>query len=699
LNEFLVKEKIMRCIHASLVLFSIAPLLVPYTNANTVVYPNNEIALLESVTVYGRRMDLLGSSISAAEGVIGSAEIENRPVLRTGEILEFVPGMVVTQHSGSGKANQYFLRGFNLDHGTDFATSIDSMPVNMRSHGHGQGYTDLNFIIPELIQDITYRKGPYYAEVGDFSGAGAAQFSLKNSLDRNALSVTAGEYDYQRLYTATQLAVGAGNLLLGAEAQTYAGPWADIDEDVEKTNLLLRYSSRIADGDFSVTAMGYRNRWNSADQIPQRAVDLGVIDALGSLDTDVGGDSSRYSLSSQWTNENWSVSGYLVDSNLNLFSNFTYFLDDPINGDEFEQVDDRQIMGGEIARKWQANLAGKAITNKVGLQIRHDAIDEVALYKTRVRERISATRVDAIDETSLALFAQSDIQLSEKLRAHLGVRHDYLTVDVHSDRAQNSGDAADGMTNVKGGLSYSINDQLETYINLGQGFHSNDARGATIVVDPVAGELIDPVDLLSRSQGAEVGAKLFDSKRYSISTSLWYLELDSELLFVGDAGNTEASRASERSGIEIASYFWFTDGWSIDTELAWTRSRFIGNEKEEGKYVDGSLPFVASAGISYTPAPTGFHGALRYRHFAARVLDSFDQQPAGATQVVNLGVGYRWQQWSVGLDIFNLLDSTDHDIDYFYSSRLPGEASEGVEDLHFHPVEPRSVRFNLQVAF
>jgi len=660
---------------------------------------NSEILLVENVIVYGYRTDLLGTSIAAAEGIVGSAEIAARPVLRTGEILEFVPGMVVTQHSGSGKANQYFLRGFNLDHGTDFATSVDAMPINMRSHGHGQGYTDLNFIIPELIQNIQYRKGPYYAEVGDFSGAGAAQFSLKNSLANSEVNLTAGDFDYQRLYTATQLDLDSGRLLLGVEAQRYAGPWKDIDEDVHKTNLLVRYSSQVAGGEFSLTAMGYRNRWNAADQIPQRAVEQNIIDPLGSLDTDVGGDSNRYSVSTQWTNPNWSMSAYFVDSDLNLFSNFTYFLDDPINGDEFEQVDDRQLMGGDIVRNWQADFAGKSATQKVGVQIRHDAIDEVGLYKTRARNRLSSTRVDAIDETSLALFAQSDIQLTETIRTHLGVRHDYLQVDVRSDLEQNSGDASDGITNVKAGVSYSVNDKLETYLNLGQGFHSNDARGATIVIDPVSGELSEPVDLLSRSQGAEVGAKLFDNNRYSISTSLWYLALDSELLFVGDAGNTEANRASERSGIEVASYFWFADGWSIDSELAWTRSRFTDNQLVEGKYVDGSLPFVASAGISYAPAQTGFHGALRYRHFAARVLDSFAQHEAGATSVTNLGLGYRWAQWSVGLDILNLFDSADHDIDYFYSSRLPSEADEGIEDLHFHPVEPRSLRVRLQASF
>lgn len=671
---------------------SVTPL---FANA---VSNNNEMLLIENVTVYGYRSNLIGTSIAAAEGIVGSAEIAARPVSRTGEILEFVPGMVVTQHSGSGKANQYFLRGFNLDHGTDFATSVDAMPINMRSHGHGQGYTDLNFIIPELIQDIQYRKGPYYAEVGDFSGAGAAKFALKNSLDKSEVNLTAGDFDYQRLYTAAQLDLDSGRLLFGVEAQRYAGPWADIDEDVHKTNLLVRYSSRRTDGEFSLTAMGYRNRWNAADQIPQRAVEQGIIDSLGSLDTDVGGDSSRYSLSTQWTNPNWSMNAYIVDSDLHLFSNFTYFLDDPINGDEFEQVDDRQLFGGELVRNWQADIAGKPATQKLGVQLRHDAIDEVGLFKTRARERLSTTRVDAIDETSLAFFAQSDIQLTERMRWHLGLRHDYLQVDVRSNLAQNSGDASDDITNVKAGVSYNVSDKLETYFNFGQGFHSNDARGATIVVDPVSGELSEPVDLLSRSQGAEVGAKLFDNNRYSISTSLWYLALDSELLFVGDAGNTEASRASERSGIEIASYYWFAEGWSIDSELAWTRSRFTDNQLEEGKYVDGSLPFVASAGISYAPAQTGFHGSVRYRYFAERRLDSFNLR-GNSTSVVNLGIGYRWQQVSVGLNVFNLFDSSDHDIEYFYPSRLAGEPEGGVEDLHFHPVEPRSFRVNVEYLF
>lgn len=685
----------MRSIHSSfllMILFFISSL-VCAENLTASESP------MEQLLVQGYRQDLLGTSISAAEGVVGSVEIENRPVLRTGEILEFVPGMVVTQHSGSGKANQYFLRGFNLDHGTDFATSVDAMPINMRSHGHGQGYTDLNFIIPELIHDIRYLKGPYYTEVGDFSGAGAAEFSLKNVLAANELSVGFGENDYQRLYSAQQFDFQQSQLLWGVELQAYAGPWQDIDEDVKKTNVLARYSAPIADGDFSLTFMAYDNHWNAADQIPLRAVEQGLISALGSLDMDVGGEASRYSLSSQWQHPEWSLSAYMIGSNLHLFSNFTYFLDDALNGDEFEQVDKRQIFGGEIVRKLQNDFVGKTVAHKLGVQWRYDNINELGLYKTRAREHLSTIRIDEVDEASISLFFQSEMELSEEVRAHVGVRYDYLAADVNSHITANSGDAADALTNLKAGLSYNINSHLETYVNFGQGFHSNDARGATIAIDPVSGETAMPVDLLSRSQGAEVGVKLFNNDRYSLSTSMWYLQLDSELVFVGDAGNTEASRASARSGIEIASYFWFAEGWSIDTELAWTRSRFTENESAEGKYVDGSLPFVASAGITYAPSSKGWQSSLRYRHFGARVLDSFAQKEASATSLVNFGTHYSWERMTLGLDILNLLDSDDHDIDYFYPSRLLGEPEEGVEDVHFHPVEPRTLRVQWEIFF
>ena len=654
---------------------------------------------VETLIVQGYRVNLLGETLSASEGIIGSQEIANRPLLRTGEILEFIPGMVVTQHSGSGKANQYFLRGFNLDHGTDFNTSIDGMPVNMRTHGHGQGYTDLNFIIPEFIQSIDYHKGPYYADVGDFSGAGAAAFNLKNKLGYQLLSLTAGENNYARLVAGGEVAVSSGQLLLGYENQTYDGPWSMINEDVQKHNLLGRYTTRLADGDFALTFMAYQNRWNSADQIPERAVQQQIIDALGSLDTNLGGESKRYSLSASWHSEQWSAHAYVINSDLDLFSNFTYFLDDPINGDQFEQVDERTIFGGEISKEWSSEFAGKAIDYTVGSQVRHDAIGEVALYHTRERERLDTTRKDSVDETSLGLFSQASVALSDKLRLNVGARYDFYRAKVRSNIAQNSGTADDGQLSLKAGASYAFSDKLEAYINAGQGLHSNDARGATITQDPVTGDATSAVNLVVPSRGAEIGLKLFDAKRFNISTSLWYLRSESELVFVGDAGNTEASRASERYGNEIAAYYWLDNGLSFDVELAWTRAHFTENTIAEGKYVEGSVPFVASAGISYGSNTQGVHGSLRYRYFGARRLDSFNQQQAEATQTLNFGVGYSWEKIALELSVLNLANSRDHDIDYFYSSRLPGESAEGNEDLHYHPLEPRTLRLKADYKF
>ena len=654
---------------------------------------------IETVLVQGYRVNLLGETLSASEGIIGSEEISSRPLLRTGEILEFIPGMVVTQHSGSGKANQYFLRGFNLDHGTDFNTSVDGMPVNMRTHGHGQGYTDLNFIIPEFINSIDYHKGPYYADVGDFSGAGSAAFNLKEKFSGQLVSLTLGENKFSRLLAASEIDLNSGALLLGYEHQGYDGPWSDIDEDVNKDNFIGRYLTSLAGGNFAVTLMAYKNSWNSADQIPDRAVTQHIIDPLGSLDAGVGGESSRYSLSTSWKNDTYSAHAYAIKSSLDLFSNFTYFLDDPIDGDQFEQVDERTIIGGQFSKDWSAYLSGKDIDYKIGAEFRYDNIGQVGLYHTRQQERLSTTRKDAVDEASLGLFSQATLEVNEKWNVHVGARYDFYDVNVNSNIAENSGDANQGKLSLKAGAIYKISDHVESYVNVGQGLHSNDARGATITQDPVTGEASSAVDLIVPSTGAEIGLKFFDAERFNISTSFWYLRSESELVFVGDAGNTEASRASERYGNEIAAYYWLDNRWNLDVELAWTRAEFTENEAIEGKYVEGSVPFVASAGISYGSPVNGLHTSLRYRYFGARRLDSFDEHQADATSTLNFGIGYGWEKINLELNILNLFDSDDHDIDYFYGSRLQGEPDEGIEDIHYHPVEPRTVRIKAEYRF
>ncbi len=684
------------------ILFFMSIAHILYAEEDTLLADNSNsfnISAIETLIVQGYRINPLGEMLSASEGLIGSTELADRPVSRTGEILEFIPGMVVTQHSGSGKANQYFLRGFNLNHGTDFNTRIDGMPVNMRTHGHGQGYTDLNFIIPEFIDSIQYHKGPYYADVGDFSGAGAAAFTLKNSFRKNEISTTFGENNYNRVLAAGQTELLSGQLLLGIEAHTYDGPWSDINEDVNKKNLMGRYTSSINEGDFSLTFMAYKNRWNSADQIPERAVKQNIVDEFGSLDTGVGGASSRFSVSSSWQSTAWAANLYAIRSTLDLFSNFTYFLDDPVNGDQFEQVDDRDIFGGALTQKWTKDLFGKSLANEVGAEIRYDNIDNLGLYHTEERMRLSTTRQDVVDEASVGIFNQTTLALTEKLNTHIGLRYDYFAADVDSNINANSGDASQGKISIKVGATYRISELIETYINAGQGMHSNDARGSTITQDPITGDASDAVNLLVPSTGAEVGIKIFDAQHFNLSASLWYLSSESELVFVGDAGNTEASRASKRNGLELAGYYWIDNRWSFDTQLAWTRANFTENTRADGKYIDGPVPFVASAGISYKAQTNGFHSSLRYRYFGARRLDGFNVHRADATGMTNLGLGYRWNTFEFELDILNAFDSLDHDIDYFYASRLQGESDEGVEDLHFHPVEPRTFRVKLAYHF
>lgn len=658
---------------------------------------------LEEVEVTGRRINLVGEAVSASEGMVGQQDIEIRPLLRTGEVLELVPGMVVTQHSGTGKANQYFLRGFNLDHGTDFATWVDGMPVNMRTHGHGQGYTDLNFVIPETIEQLEYQKGSHYAEVGDFSSVGAAHLQTGDNFKQHRLEATVGEYDFLRALAMGSVEFSGADLAYAVEANRYDGPWTDIEEDVDKLNTLLKYSRPIGDSRLSVTWMSYDNSWNSADQIPERAVRSGLIDELGSIDTTVGGESSRYSISANWTGPVWEASIYGIDYDLDLFSNFTYLLDDESNGDQFQQVDDRRIYGGQVQYRSADKVGNQPMNHKAGLEVRYDQIDEVGLYRSRAARPLGVVRSDEVDELSVGLFYENEWQWNHHLRSVLGVRYDYFDFGVDTrdntnlygvDLRQNSGDEQDGLASLKASLIYRHDDHWEFYGSAGQGFHSNDARGTTIRVDPVDGTAVDQVDPLVASLGGEIGARAFWADRLNASVALWYLELDSELLFVGDAGNTEATRASRRVGLELTSYYYITPSWTLDVEYSWTDARF-SERAAEGNEIPGSLEHVLQAGLSYRNE-AGWYGSLRMRYFGERPLVEDGSVTSDSSTLLNLRLGRDWDKLSLRADILNLLDSNDHDIDYFYASRLPGESSGmGVEDTHYHVLEPRSVRVSI----
>jgi hydrogenase/urease accessory protein HupE len=673
---------------------------------------------LPEVIVTGRADSLLGIADSATQGAVGAAQLELRPILRTGEILETVPGVIITQHAGGGKANQYFLRGFNLDHGTDFATSLDGIPVNLPTHGHGQGYTDMNMVIPEIIKRVNYQKGVYYAENGDFASAGAAHLESFKTLPQSLASIEGGMYGYARGVFASSPKVGPGNLLYGLEAYHYDGPWKNPD-DYQKFNGVLSYSQGDAANGFSIGARGYHGQWDSSDQIATSAVSDGLVPFFGSLDDTTGGRSQRYSLQAEWNRagpeSTTKVMAYGLYYDLDLFSDFTYFLTDTNRGDQFEQIDKRWV-AGLTARQTMFNLwANHDVENTFGLQLRNDGIRN-GLFNTQARQRVdktssadgslipATTRQDDILQTSVGLYYENKIQWAEKFRSVAGVRGDLCRYDVQSTRSENSGDRVAAIGSPKLSLVFGPWARTEVYVQGGLGFHSNDGRGATTRVDPVTGGTTDangnPIkraDPLVQTYGAEIGMRTLAVNGLQSTFSLWWLDIDSELVFAGDAGTTEASRPSRRYGVEWANYYNLTKHLTLDADFSFSHAEFRDNDPV-GNHIPGSIESVVAAGITYT-ADSGFHASLRLRYFGPRPLVEDDSFRSGETILLGAQLGYRFNKtWSLSAEIFNLLNRRDHDIDYAYESRVrPGDAP--MTQIHFHPVEPIQARFALMARF
>ena len=647
----------------------------------------------EEIEVVGHYENAIGTSDAASEGRITRQLVEDRPILRPGEVLELVPGLIITQHSGSGKANQYFLRGFNLDHGTDFATTVDGVPVNLRTHAHGQGYTDLNFLIPELIQRVDYYKGPYFASKGDFASAGAADIHYAASLPRTLVDLTAGSFLYGRALFAGSPAFAGGNLLYGLEASHNDGPW-DHSDDYRRLNGILRYARHDGSARWNVTAMGYYGQWNATDQIPQRAVTSGEIDRFGAIDPSDGGKSYQFSLSGgyRWDTGagTFQADVYAVRYRLNLFSNFTYFLDDPVNGDQFEQMDDRWMLGTSGSYVWTLN----ALDLTVGWEARHDRIDPIGLYHTTSRERLAAVRQDSARESSAGVFAEAAATLTPWFRAIAGVRYDEYLFSVTSDNPANSGHDNAGRPSPKLSTIFGPWAQTEVFANFGLGFHSNDARGVTTTVDPASGVPVQKVTPLVGTRGGELGVRTEIVPKVQASLSLWRLDLDSELLFTGDAGTTEPALASRRQGVELSAR-WRPTRWLLfDLDLAWSRARFTN-----GDHIPGAIESAASGGATIHELGR-WSASVFFRSFGPRPLVEDDSVRSSSSTIVNAQANWKLAACvKLTVEAFNLLDAQVEDIAYFYRSRLQREPAAGVDDVHFHPAEKRSLRVAIALIF
>ena len=672
------------------------------SDAGPAAAPEAIVAQAQRVTVEGHYDNAVGTSDAASQGTIRAELLKSRPPQRPGEVLEFVPGVIVTQHSGDGKANQYFLRGFNLDHGTDFATTLAGIPLNMPSNGHGQGYTDLNFLIPELVQRIEYRKGPYFANMGDFSAAGSADIVYRTRLDAPFAMVTLGEHGYRRGVLGGSSELASGQTLLGVfEAMHNDGPWTS-PEQLKRLNGVASLAGGTAALGWSATLMGYNARWNATDQVPQRLLDAGTFNGapfgrFDAVDATDGGDTSRYSVSGEWHRNDdgrlTRLSAYAMRYQLRLFSNFTFALERPAQGDQFSQQDDRNVFGVRASHSFDHPIGSLSARSEVGAQWRHDRI-RVGLFDSVARTLIGTTRDDQVSETLAGVWGQTTVEFAPQLRAVFGLRADWIRNTVDSlTLAANSGSARDSLLSPK--LSWIAGPfaQTELFFNAGSGFHSNDARGTTTTTDPKTGDPVERVAPLVKAKGVELGVRTEVIPGLQSSLALWRLDSDSELVYVGDAGTTEPSAASRRRGIEWNNRWTPVPWFLLDADLAWTHARFV-----TGGHIPNAIDRVAS--LAATLRDIGpWSGTLQLRYLGPGALTEDNSVRAYSSLLTNLRVARKLgPNADLTLDVFNLFDRQVNDIQYFYDSQLPGEAAP-VSDRHVHPAEPRTVRLSLSMRF
>lgn len=641
---------------------------------------------MEEIIVWGRAEKQKGKARSSSQGLVGYADFSTRPLQRVGELVEVMPGMVATQHSGEGKANQYYLRGMNLDHGTDFSVFFEGMPVNFRAHAHGQGYLDLNFLIPEVISTLEYQKGPYYAERGDFSTAGSTAVNLYDEL-RPFVEVTTGSDSYHRLVVAGSQELGDGSLLLAGEVLRNDGPWVS-PADVVKNNLMAKYSTHAGEVSRHLVFSYYENEWDSTDQVPERLVRSGAIDRFGAVDPSIGGSSRRISVIGNVEADDWQIGGYISDYSLNLFGNFTYFLEDPVNGDQHEQVDRRTIFGGHTSRIFHLS---EVVDLRLGGDLRFDDTNRLDLYQTTRRKRRESTREDQVEWLSIGAYGELEYRPTERFKITAGLRNDYYDFDVDALLGVNSGGGQESILLPSLSVAYEVNDYLELYANWGQGFHSNDVRGVTISTDPVSQLPAESVDLFVEQEGAEIGLRVEGWRGLVTTLTFFWLESDSELLFVGDSGSTEPSDGSERTGIELNTFWNIDEYWTLDVLASFVDSEFTGVPSgfdeipnAHGEVIGAGLTFVDEA----------LQASVRLRHFGDAPLIEDGSIEHDSTSLINARLAYDFGSWIVSAEVINVFDAEDDDIAYFFESALQGQT--GVEDVHFHPADPFSVRVSLR---
>lgn len=647
----------------------------------------------ETVLVFGRAEQQIGIAGAASEGAVGGADLTVRPILRVAELLEAVPGLIAAAHSGSGKANQYFLRGINLDHGTDFAAFVDDVPWNLRTHGHGQGYLDINGLLPEIVTQIDYRKGPYRADLGDFALAGAAILSTTMGYDRPFAQAEIGSFGWYRALTGGTFDVAGGQLTLVGQYKTYDGPW-ELAENLQHWAGFGKYVRTLPVGTMELSLSGYSATWRATEQIPERAIGhvfsepgvptIDCRDEFCAVDPTQNGLTTRWIANARITGDNWRGNVYAQYYNWHMSSNPTLYLDDQVNGDQILQQDRRWIFGGRVEKNF---VFSDKLQLRIGAEGRYDDIAAVGVSHSLANAILERFSLHAVEESSGAAYGELTWMPIESLRLMAGVRGDTYSFDVKGLEPNSlSGSADDSIVSPKLGIAWRPIQYLELYANWGKGFHSNDGRGAAVGDPPVPG--------LVQGTGKEVGGRV-QFGDFNFTATYWWLENDSELIFVGNSNSVEPKGGSERTGYEFV-LFWRPFQWLVvDAVYSGTTARFIDSPGAD--YIPNAPEAAGELGVA--AIFDNYEASMRVRYHGAFPLLEDNSQRADGHATVNVRFAWTPGQWTLFAELLNVFEQDGQDIVYWYPTRLPGEPVDGFEDRVSRAGEPRTLRVGLKYEF
>ena len=628
---------------------------------------------------------------------IMSVDLKKAPVNSAQDLLRKVPGLFIAQHAGGGKAEQIFLRGFDNDHGTDISVSADGIPVNIVSHAHGQGYADLHFLIPETIKDIDFGKGSYYADKGDFNTSGYVNFTTFDKLEKNLFKLEGGSFNTFRAVTMINLLnkeADKKNFYVASEFNYSDGPF-DIKQNFNRINVLAKYSQWIDSKHYiSVLGSTFSSGWNASGQIPERAVEQGLISRWGSIDPTEGGSTSRTNFAVNYRylpSEDEEISSNLFYSkyDFNLFSNFTFFLNDPDFGDEIEQTDNRSIYGFDNKYIRRFNLDDSKITWSSGIGLRFDDIKDLQLSHVFQRDLLLDRLSDvSATEANIHGYTNLDWRIG-KWTINPAVRVDHFIFSLH-DRLDNlpaAQDAAATRISPKLNISFAQNDNVQWYVKSGFGFHSNDVR---VVVAQ------DGKDILPYSFGTDLGLILRPIENMIIQPALWHMYLQQEFVYVGDEAVVEPSGKTRRLGVDLSLRYQPFSWLYIDGDINYAHARAI--EEPKGEDYIPLVPALTSTGGVAVKLPSGFSANLRYRYMDSKPAIEDNSIKAKGYFVNDLVLAYGKNSWEVNLQMQNIFDTKWNEAQFETETRLRNEPS-SVSELCFTPGTPLALKVGLSYKF